>query len=192
VGNKAAVFPLQLLGFDVDIVNSVHFSNHTGYQNGFTGEVMNGNQLNLILVGLEKNGLLDNVGHLLTGYIGNESFLKTVLEFLRKRNSPSDTIRNKLRYVCDPVLGDSGKFYVPTELVAIYRDQVIPLADIVTPNQFEAEQLTGVSISNLNDGKRACQALHDLGPNLVVITSLTFPQNDEKDKKNYHVGVQPY
>lgn len=31
VGNKAAVFPLQLLGFDVDFINSVQFSNHTGY-----------------------------------------------------------------------------------------------------------------------------------------------------------------
>lgn len=30
VGNKSAVFPLQLLGFDVDPINSVHFSNHTG------------------------------------------------------------------------------------------------------------------------------------------------------------------
>ena len=31
VGNKSAVFPLQLLGFDVDPINSVQFSNHTGY-----------------------------------------------------------------------------------------------------------------------------------------------------------------
>jgi len=30
VGNKSAVFPLQLLGFDVDPINSVQFSNHTG------------------------------------------------------------------------------------------------------------------------------------------------------------------
>lgn len=30
VGNKAAVFPLQLLGFDVDPINSVQFSNHAG------------------------------------------------------------------------------------------------------------------------------------------------------------------
>lgn len=30
VGNKCSVFTLQLLGFDVDPVNSVQFSNHTG------------------------------------------------------------------------------------------------------------------------------------------------------------------
>jgi pyridoxal/pyridoxine/pyridoxamine kinase len=38
VGNKAATFPLQLLGLDVDPLNAVHLSNHTGYKHGFTGE----------------------------------------------------------------------------------------------------------------------------------------------------------
>lgn len=41
--------------------------------------------------------------------------------------------------VCDPVLGDNGKLYVPEELVAIYRDEVVPRATVVTPNQFECE-----------------------------------------------------
>uniref|UniRef100_A0A9L0JDH6 pyridoxal kinase n=1 Tax=Equus asinus TaxID=9793 RepID=A0A9L0JDH6_EQUAS len=30
VGNRAATFPLQVLGFEIDAVNSVQFSNHTG------------------------------------------------------------------------------------------------------------------------------------------------------------------
>ncbi|KAI2504631.1 Phosphomethylpyrimidine kinase [Fragilaria crotonensis] len=122
VGNKAAVFPLQLLGFDVDVVNSVHFSNHTGYPGGWTGEVLNGDQLRSILAGLDKNGLLHDVAHLLTGYIGSESFLTAVLEVLT-------TLRQhgKVRFVCDPVLGDAGQFYVPQELVQVYREKVIPL-----------------------------------------------------------------
>lgn len=41
--------------------------------------------------------------------------------------------------VCDPVLGDGGKLYVPAELVPIYQNLVIPFADIVTPNQMELE-----------------------------------------------------
>ena len=41
--------------------------------------------------------------------------------------------------VCDPVLGDHGRLYVPKELVKIYADEVIGLADLVTPNSFEAE-----------------------------------------------------
>jgi len=178
VGNKAAVFPLQLLGFDVDIVNSVHFSNHTGYPNGFEGDVLDGDQLKTILEGLKRNGLLENVGHVLTGYIGKETFLRGVIDVLQTLRNLS-TEGKRVRYVCDPVLGDSGKFYVPQSLVAIYRDEVIPLADVVTPNQFEVEQLTGISVCNMEAAKRACRILHDMGPELVVITSLVF--KDEGD-----------
>jgi pyridoxine kinase len=36
-------------------------------------------------------------------------------------------------------MGDNGNMYVPKELLSIYRDKLIPLADIITPNQFEVE-----------------------------------------------------
>lgn len=161
------------MGFDVDVVNSVHFSNHTGYSGGFEGDVLQGDQLRKILQGLERNGLLANAGHLLTGYIGSESFLRAVLDVLKALRS----VRT-VRFVCDPVLGDAGEFYVPTELVKVYRDQVIPLADVVTPNQFEVEQLTGIAVKTVDDALQACSALHDIGPNLVFITSMVLENDD--------------
>jgi pyridoxine kinase len=182
VGNKAAVFPLQLLGFDVDFVNSVHFSNHTGYEHGLKGDVMNGEQLKSILKGLEDNGLLGDVGYVLTGYIGSATFCEAILTVLL-------TIRQynpQVIFVCDPVLGDHGKFYVPKELVQVYIDTVIPLADVVTPNQFEVEQLTGITIATLQDARNACDKLHAMGPSLVFITSMVLvvvgeePSPDEK------------
>ena len=36
-------------------------------------------------------------------------------------------------------MGDNGHMYVPKELLEIYRDKLIPLADVITPNQFEVE-----------------------------------------------------
>lgn len=173
VGNKAAVFPLQLLGFDVDVVNSVHFSNHTGFPGGWEGDVLQGDQLRLIMKGLERNGLLSDVGHLLTGYIGSASFLQAVLDVLKTVREHSG---QKLRYVCDPVLGDVGSgFYVPKELVQHFREQVIPEADVVTPNQFEAEQLTGLTMESVEDIRKVCDAFHDMGPKLVLITSVILP-----------------
>lgn len=68
VGNDAAVFPLQLLGFEVDTINSVQFSNHTGYA-VVRGTVIGGKELEELGDGLEGNGLL-NYEYLLTGYIG--------------------------------------------------------------------------------------------------------------------------
>merc|ERR1712045_163271 len=55
VGNKSATFPLQLLGFEVDAINSVQFSNHTGYAKGVRGQVLNDQQLAELIEGLKQN-----------------------------------------------------------------------------------------------------------------------------------------
>jgi len=172
VGNKCAVFPLQLHGFDVDPVLSVCFSNHTGY-GSWKGEVMNGDQLWSLVEGLEGNGLLEGYTHLLTGYIGSASMLRTVARLVRKLKA----LNPDLVYVCDPVMGDNGKMYVPAELADIYREEIVPLATVLTPNQFEAEILTGLSIGNEEEALAACAALHAAGPPNVVLTSLEFLDN---------------
>jgi pyridoxine kinase len=179
VGNKAAVFPLQLLGFDVDFINSVNFSNHTGYENGLTGDVMNGDQLQKILQGLEQNNLLEDVGYMLTGYIGSVSFCEAVLDVLKTLRKHNENVR----FVCDPVLGDDGRFYVPKELVKVYRETIIPAADVVTPNQFEVEQLTGLFIKTMDDARKACDALHNMGPSTVFITSVVLAEESESSEK---------
>ncbi|CAL0301444.1 unnamed protein product [Lupinus luteus] len=183
VGNKSAVFPLQLLGYDVDPINSVQFSNHTGYPT-FKGQVLNGEQLWELIEGLEGNNLLYYT-HLLTGYIGSVSFLNTVLEVVNKLRS----VNPELKYVCDPVMGDEGKLYVPQELISVYREkvrascstkmflQVVPVASMLTPNQFEAELLTEFRIQSEEDGREACKLLHSAGPSKVVITSINIDGN---------------
>lgn len=171
VGNKSAVFPLQLLGYDVDPINSVQFSNHTGYPT-FKGQVLNGQQLWELIEGLEANDLLYYT-HLLTGYIGSVSFLHTVLQVVDKLRS----VNPNLTYVCDPVMGDEGKLYVPEELIVVYREKVVPVASMLTPNQFEAELLTGLRISSEADGREACKCLHAAGPSKVIITSINIDGN---------------
>lgn len=168
VGNKSAVFPLQVLGMEVDTINTVQFSNHTGYAGGFTGEKLGSDALWALIDGLDKNELLGYT-HLLTGYMGSADTLETIVKVatkLKQRNPG-------LIYVCDPVLGDNGKLYVPEELVALYKSKIIPLADIVTPNQFEVEQLTsGMPVTSIDDAKARMAELHALGARTVVISSL--------------------
>ncbi|KAJ4823629.1 hypothetical protein Tsubulata_032164 [Turnera subulata] len=135
----------------------------------FKGQVLNGQQLWDLIEGLEANDLLYYT-HLLTGYIGSVSFLDSILEVVKKLRS----INPKLTYVCDPVLGDEGKLYVPPELVAVYREKVIPVATMLTPNQFEAEQLTGLRIVSERDGREACNIIHAAGPSKVVLTSINI------------------
>jgi pyridoxine kinase len=178
VGNKSAVFPLQLLGFDVDPINSVQFSNHTGYET-IKGDVLGGEQLNSLVDGLQANGLHGKYSHMLTGYIGSTTFLRAILRTLKiLREAQPDLI-----YVCDPVMGDLGPgLYIPEELVAIYREEVLPVATMITPNMFEAEKLTGMSIKSDADAVRACKAIHDRGPSIVVLTSLEYEGDGEGEK----------
>lgn len=65
-------------------------------------------------------------------------------------------------------MGDDGRIYVPEGAVAVYRDEIVPLASVLTPNQYEAELLTGMKISSEADALAACQALHARGPRTVV------------------------
>lgn len=73
--------------------------------------------------------------------------------------------------VCDPVMGDNGVMYVPAELLPIYREEIIPLADIITPNQYEVELLTEMKITCDTDVWKAVQWFHDKGIDTVVISS---------------------
>lgn len=170
VGNRSAVFPLQLLGFEVDPINSVQFSNHTGYPNGFKGQVLGGKELGDLVAGLEMNNIVSGYSHLLTGFIGSESFLETVIGVYDtlKRANPD------LCYVCDPVLGDKGRLYVPKELVQVYRTKVVPKAAVLTPNQFELELLTDIKIADLDTLKNAFAVLHGQGVQSVFLTSSEF------------------
>ncbi|KAH8370192.1 hypothetical protein KR093_002580, partial [Drosophila rubida] len=166
VGNKMATYPLQLLGFDVDPLNSVQFSNHTGYHS-FKGPISTEKELATIFSGLEENELLGQYTHLLTGYIGNPLFLRQVgviLKAIRKANP-------NLIYVCDPVMGDNGSMYVPPELLPVYRDEIIPLADIITPNQYEVELLTGKEVRNEAAVWQAMDWFHQRKIKTVVISS---------------------
>lgn len=175
VGNKAAVFPLQLLGFEVDVVNTVQFSNHTGYSS-WGGKKMDGEELCALMDGLDANSLLDSYTHLLTGYAGSESFLKTIVSVAKRLKAKC----SDLLYICDPVMGDNDKLYVPKELVKIYSEEVVPLANILLPNQFESEMLTGMKIRTQEDALKVCEKLHDRGPSIVVITSLTLKESKDK------------
>jgi len=178
---------LQLLGFEVDVVNSVQFSNHTGYPL-IKGQKLDGPALSDLAEGLEANGILgDTYGrgeggytHLLTGYIGSPTFLRAVLELLDKMQRAAGP-EKPVMYVCDPVMGDDGKLYVPEGLAEIYAKEVLPRAHMIVPNQFEAELLLGFragEIDSLGAAAAACEALHALGPKVVALTTVDACASD--------------
>lgn len=81
--------------------------------------------------------------------------------------------------VCDPVMGDNGEMYVPKDLLPIYREEIVPLADIVTPNQYEVELLTECKINDEADIWRAVQWFHDRNIDTVAISSSDLGKSGE-------------
>ncbi|EFA81182.1 pyridoxal kinase [Heterostelium album PN500] len=194
VGNKCAVMALQHLGIDVDPINTVQLSNNTAYTS-FKGESLSAAKLLEIFETLQHNKLA-NYTHLLTGYNNNAETLRTVLSIVKKLKESNPN----LIYVCDPVLGDNNALYVPENLVAVYRDEVIIHADYLFPNQTEAEYLTGIKISSQDDAIRAIDSLHDKGIANVIITSCTIDNNDEdivvigsrKGERKFRLSVKKF
>ena len=177
VGNSAAVFPLQRLGHEVWPIHTVQFSNHTGYGE-WTGDVFDPGLIGRCMAGLRQRGLLPGCDGLLSGYIGSPEAGVEVLaaaQSLRQENPLA-------LYCCDPVIGDAGKgVYVQHGVAAFMRDKALPVADIITPNQFETEYLAGFALRSPDDLLRAFRVLHALGPKVILITSLlTRDVSDDK------------
>ncbi|KAK7031489.1 phos-pyr-kin domain-containing protein [Favolaschia claudopus] len=166
VGGKAAVFPLQCLGYDVDVVNTVNFSNHSGYGR-FGGTRTTATELSEIFQGLERNELL-LPDRLLTGYIPGAEGLQVVADLVTKLKSE----RPNLIYLLDPVMGDAGRLYVAPDVIPVYR-RMLPLSTIITPNWFEVETLTDVKLTDIPSLRRAFHILHQqYGVPNVVISSI--------------------
>ncbi|MDR2484971.1 MAG: pyridoxal kinase PdxY [Treponema sp.] len=187
-GNTAAVFPLQRLGREVWAVNTVEFSNHTGY-GAWRGQVLDAGLAEDLVEGLEERGVLGKCEAVLSGYMGDPAVGHAVMNAVRKVRSAGPGAL----YCCDPVMGDLGRgFYVKPGIPEIFKQEVIALADIVTPNQFELEALTGMDTSSLANARKAVAAIHDRGPKVVLVTSFrdgVSPMTQEKAPPGDHIEM---
>lgn len=164
VGNKAAVYPLQSMGYDVWAVNTVQFSNHTGYGK-WQGEVFDSEHIRNIIKGIEDIGVGDSCQAILSGYMGSAEICFEVLDTVKRFKAQN----SDLLYLCDPVIGNES-CYVKPEVLSFFKENL--QADIITPNQFEAETLSNIKIDNTTNLKLAAEYFHDLGIKIVVITGL--------------------
>ncbi|MCL2231043.1 MAG: pyridoxal kinase PdxY [Treponema sp.] len=167
-GNTAAVFPLQRLGNEVWAVNTVEFSNHTGYGT-WRGKVLGSNLVSDLVSGLEERDVLKNCSAVLSGYLGDAEVGKAVIDAVKKTKKHSPAAL----YACDPVMGDTGRgFYVKPDIPKMFKEELLPLADIICPNHFELEVLTGNSVKNIEELKKSINLLHEKGPSVVLVTSV--------------------
>jgi pyridoxine kinase len=172
VGNAAAVFPLQRLGAEVWAVNTVQFSNHTGYGD-WGGRVLSGAEVADVIDGIARRGVLAGCDAVLSGYIGDAGIGRAVLGAVGRVKAANP----RALYCCDPVIGDIGRgVFVRPDIPDFFARDALPCADIVTPNRFELERLAGHGIATLDAAKQAVAAVQARmasgGPRSVLVTSL--------------------
>ncbi|HEY7662206.1 MAG TPA: pyridoxal kinase PdxY [Xanthobacteraceae bacterium] len=170
VGNAAAVFPLQRMGVEVWPVNTVQFSNHTGY-GAWRGHVLSGAAIRLLLQGLQERGVLGRCDGVLSGYLGSRATGEAVVDAVGRVKHANPAAR----YCCDPVIGNVERgVFVRRGLPRFINECMLPLADVITPNQFELGYLAGSSAKTRADLTAALDALHARGPRVVFVTSLAL------------------
>jgi len=179
VGNSAAVFPLQRLGIEAWAVNTVHFSNHTGYGE-WRGPLLSADDLREVVRGVEERGVLARVAAVLSGYQGAEDVGEVVLETVaRVRELAPGAL-----YCCDPVMGDVGRgMFVRPGIPELMRDRVVPQADVITPNHFELDFLAGTTTRTVPALLDAVDAVRrpasGRGPGTVLVTSVLVEETPE-------------
>ena len=165
VGNDAAIFPLQVSGFEVIDVPTTLLSNHPGYPT-MRGEFVEPRLIRDLLQGLRERNVASFATGIISGYLGDPGTAGEVLDFVRDAKGHNAA----LRYLCDPVMGDTPGIYVDPALPDRFRNELVPVADAITPNQFEFELLTGTAVTTTADLLAAADALVRAGIGTVVVT----------------------
>jgi pyridoxine kinase len=175
VGNSAAVFPLQRIGVEVLPVYTVNFSNHTGY-GAWRGPLIAPEDVREVVTGIEERGVLGEIDAVLSGYQGGEGIGDVIIDAVARVKAANPNAV----YACDPVMGNakSGCFVAPA-IPVLLRDRVVPVADIITPNQFELGFLTGTEPDTLESTLASVDAARAMGPNTVLVTSVERPDREE-------------
>jgi len=173
VGNSAAVFPLQRIGVEVLPVYTVNFSNHTGY-GAWRGPLIAPDDVREVITGIEERGAFPQIDAVLSGYQGGVGIADVIVDAVARVKAANPAAL----YACDPVMGNakSGCFVAP-EIPVLLRDKVVPVADIITPNQFELGYLTGTEPADLASTLDSVDRAHEMGPRTVLVTSVERPDN---------------
>ncbi len=174
VGNSAAVFPLQRIGVEVLPVYTVNFSNHTGY-GAWRGPLISPDDVAAVIAGIEDRGVFPEIDVVLSGYQGGEGIADVIIDAVaRVKKANPDAV-----YACDPVMGNakSGCFVAPA-IPDLLRERVVPVADILTPNQFELGFLTGTEPGSIDSTLASADLVRARGPRTVLITSVERPDRE--------------
>jgi pyridoxine kinase len=168
VGNRIMVPALEALGISVTALSTVELPWHPGMNAAF------GKGARIVPDDLAFAAMIDcfcnapwlpEIDGLITGYLGSPAQAAAIAKLVKalKQANPAAL------YLCDPVVGDINGLYVPEATANAIRDQLWPLADIVTPNLFEFGWMTGMPAADI---AQIIKTTKSLNKHHVVVTSI--------------------
>ncbi|MGE0054671.1 MAG: PfkB family carbohydrate kinase [Hyphomicrobium sp.] len=160
---NGAVF--NALGLEAVQFPTIILSNHPGHSHT-SGAPVEPARLGAMLDAIENNGWLSSIDAVLTGYLPSAehvAFARDAVMRVREHNASAI-------YVCDPILGDDPVgIYLDERAAHAIKDNLVPLADLATPNRFELCWLTGRTVKDIDS---AVSAIADLGCKAIAATSI--------------------
>ncbi|MEJ0022393.1 MAG: pyridoxal kinase [Alphaproteobacteria bacterium] len=154
VGNSVACFAMERLGVRVIALPTVILGRRPD-RGPPGGGPMPLAMLSSAMDALEADGAFARVDAVLTGYLGAPDQADLVLDMVQRVKAANA----QAFYVCDPVLGDAGGFFVSDEIAHAMMQKLVPAADLITPNAWELETIAGQPVTNLKDMRAAARSL---------------------------------
>lgn len=161
VGGFVQALALAQMKIDPVVAPTVLFGRHPGW--GAPGgapvpiETFQG-----MLDGIEANGLFSVADVLLTGYFASADQVAAAARAIDavRAGRHGDAYAATARIIVDPVMGDEGKgLYVSPEVAEAIMTELVPRADILTPNAWELERMTGAPVRDPADARAAARLL---------------------------------
>ena len=159
------------------------FSNRPRYPT-IRGRILDAGLVADLLVGLEERGAVDSCKVILSGYLGSPEIAEVVAAFVARAMKGNPT----LIYCCDPVMGDADHgLFVERGLPELFRDRLCPIANIITPNQFELEWLRNTKIDSTHDLAIAARLLSEPASCTIVVTGVHLSHTREDEINTFAV-----
>jgi pyridoxine kinase len=153
VGGMAQALALAALGIEPVLAPTTLFGRHPG-RGAPGGGPVSDEQFEAVLAGIEADGALARTGLLITGYFASVGQVRAAARAIDAARTAGQA-----RIVVDPVMGDNGRLYVHEAVAEAVAAELIPRADLVAPNAWELERLSGVTIGDAPGAMRAARAL---------------------------------
>ena len=173
VGNSVAAPVITTLGMQPLLIDTISLAAHPGY-----GKVAGGpadfEQFTAILDALTTLHVLPQINSVVTGYLGDARQADPIHSMIQAWQAE----RPDGVYILDPVLGDGGRLYVDSAIVDQIRQKLLPVAHIVTPNQFELELLTDNHIETAHEAAEAAKKMLQQNPNLQAVVATGIANED--------------